>query len=391
MVGSSLRPRMRRLSWWLGLGLVLLGLAAGYWYFGRGSASDPRGFAGGAMATPVRVAAVQTGSVARLLNAIGTVTASATVVVRPRVDGLLESIEFQDGQFVREGDLLARIDPVPFQIQLDQALGQQAQHAAQLANAQRDLRRYEQLFKQDSVARQQLDSARAQVLELQGLARIDQAAVDDARRQLSYTRILAPVDGRLGLRKVDAGNMVHASDTEGLATITRSQPIDILFAAPQVRLDDLLAGQVATGGLKVEALARDAERVLAHGTLLAIDNQIDVSTGTVGLKARFPNQDEALFPNQFVNVRVHFGTQDGLIVPVRAVQRGSVGAFVYRVDAQARAHVVPVRTGATDGEHMIVEDGLQAGDQVVIEGTDRLREDSPVEVVTGEAPTEPTR
>src|SRR5690606_25463144 len=191
--------------------------------------------------------------------------------VRPRVDGLLESVDFQDGQTVRAGDVLARIDPEPFRIQLDQALGQQAQHAAQLANARRDLERYERLFKQDSVARQQLDTARAQVLELQGQARTDQAAVDDARRQLGYTRIVAPIDGRLGLRRVDAGNMVSASDADGLVVITRSRPIDAVFAVPQVRLEELMAGQAASGGLVVEARSREGDRVLARGVLAAID------------------------------------------------------------------------------------------------------------------------
>ena len=399
MVGSTMRPRMRRRSWVLGAAIVLAGLAVAYWLYWPGGTGAPGGpgrqggFPGRAAATPVRVAQAQDGAVARLLDAIGTVTSSGTVTVRPRVDGLLESIAFEDGQAVRAGDLLARIDPEPFRIQLDQALGQQAQHAAQLANAERDLKRYEQLFKQDSVARQQLDTARAQVLELQGQARIDQAAVEDARRQLGYTRIVAPIDGRLGLRKVDAGNMVSASDADGLVVITRSRPIDVVFAAPQVRLDELLAGQAAGGGLAVDALARGGERVLARGTLVAIDNQIDVSTGTVGLKARFANEDDALFPNQFVNVRLYLGEQRGVVVPVRAVQRGSVGAFVYRVDEQRRAHVVPVRTGTTDGERVIVEDGLQAGDQVVIEGTDRLREDSPVEIVVGDpqAAQGPTR
>ncbi|WP_442867540.1 efflux RND transporter periplasmic adaptor subunit [Castellaniella sp. S9] len=386
MVGSTMRPGARRLSWILGTAIVLAGLAVGVWlYKGNGNAGGPSGFPGrGGMSTPVRVALAQDGAVARLLDAIGTVTSSGTVTVRPRVDGLLESVDFQDGQTVRAGDVLARIDPEPFRIQLDQAQGQQAQHAAQLANAQRDLERYERLFKQDSVARQQLDTARAQVLELQGQARTDQAAVDDAKRQLGYTRILAPIDGRLGLRKVDAGNMVSASDTDGLVVITRSRPIDVVFAVPQVRLEELMAGQAAGGGLVVEARSREGDRVLARGVLAAIDNQIDVSTGTVSLKARFANEDDALFPNQFVNVRLYLGQQHGILVPVRAVQRGSIGAFVYRIDAQQRAHVVPVRTGASDGERVIIEDGLQAGDQVVVDGTDRLREDSPVEIVTGD-------
>lgn len=386
MVGSTMRPRARRRSWLFWTVLALAGLAVVFWWYqGDDKGMDGlRGFPGQGMSTPVRVAQATDGAVARRIDAIGTVTASGTVTVRPRVDGLLETIAFQDGQAVQAGDLLAQIDPEPFRIQLDQALGQQAQNAAQLANARRDLERYERLFKQDSVARQQLDTARARVLELQGQARMDAAAVDDARRQLGYTRIEAPISGRLGLRRVDAGNMIQASDADGLVVITRSQPIDVVFAVPQTRLDEVLASQAGGDGLSVEALSRDADHVLARGELAAVDNQIDVSTGTVSLKARFGNEDDALFPNQFVNVRLYLGEQRGVIVPVRAVQQGSVGAFVYRVDAQQRAHIVPVRTGTGDSERVVIEDGLQAGDLVVVDGTDRLREDSPVEIVTAD-------
>ncbi len=386
MVGSTMRPRARRRSWLFWTVLALAGLAVVFWWYqGDDKGMDGlRGFPGQGMSTPVRVAQATDGAVARRIDAIGTVTASGTVTVRPRVDGLLETIAFQDGQAVQTGDLLAQIDPEPFRIQLDQALGQQAQNAAQLANARRDLERYERLFKQDSVARQQLDTARARVLELQGQARMDAAAVDDARRQLGYTRIEAPISGRLGLRRVDAGNMIQASDADGLVVITRSQPIDVVFAVPQTRLDEVLTSQAGGEGLLVEALSRDADHVLARGELAAVDNQIDVSTGTVSLKARFGNEDDALFPNQFVNVRLYLGEQRGVIVPVRAVQQGSVGAFVYRVDAQQRAHIVPVRTGTGDSERVVIEDGLQAGDLVVVDGTDRLREDSPVEIVTAD-------
>lgn len=386
MVGSTMRPRTRRLSWIVWGALVLAGLAAVFWWYpGEDKATNGfGGFAGRGMSTPVRVVQATEGTVARRVDAIGTVTASGTVTVRPRVDGLLQTIGFEDGRVVRAGDVLAQIDPEPFRIQLDQALGQQAQHAAQLVNAQRDLERYERLFKQDSVARQQLDTARARVLELQGQARIDQAAVDDARRQLGYTRIVAPIDGRLGLRRVDPGNMIQASDADGLVVITRSRPIDVVFAIPQTRLDELLASRAGGGDLVVEALSRDADRVLARGTLAAIDNQIDVSTGTVNLKAGFDNEDDSLFPNQFVNVRLYLGEQQGVIVPVRAVQQGSVGAFVYRIDEQQRAHIVPIRMGTSDGERVVIEDGLSPGDQVVVDGTDRLREGSPVEIVTAD-------
>jgi len=335
--------------------------------------------------TPVSVVAVESGRIDRTLRALGTVTSPATVTIRSRVDGPLQSLHFTDGQSVQAGDLLAVIDPRPFQIQLQQAQGQQQQHAAQLDNARRDLARYEQLFKQDSVARQQLDAARAQVRELQGQATMDQAAVEDARLQLSYTRITAPVAGRLGLRKVDVGNMVHASDADGLVVLTQNQPIDVVFAIPQTRLQAVLAARAQDPELQTQLLGQAGGPVLATGRLIAVDNQIDVATGTVQLKSRFENADGSLFPNQFVQVRLRLGLESGLVLPLRAVQRGSAGEYVYRVDAEHKAHVVPVVTGVDDGERVVIESGVQAGDTIVVEGTDRLREGSIVEVVAPQA------
>ncbi|MGB6242396.1 MAG: MdtA/MuxA family multidrug efflux RND transporter periplasmic adaptor subunit [Castellaniella sp.] len=391
MINSKTQPVGARRRFWV-WALLCAGVAVALWLFWPQGAdqSASRGFRGGSgQATPVSVVSVESGQIDRTLRALGTVNAPATITIRSRVDGPLESLHFTDGQSVKAGDLLAVIDPRPFQIQLQQAQGQQAQHAAQLDNARRDLARYEQLFKQDSVARQQLDTARAQVREMQGQATIDQAAVDNARLQLSYTRITAPVTGRLGLRKVDVGNMVHASDADGLVVLTQNQPIDVVFAIPQTRLQALLDARRTEAGLQTQLLGQAGGPVLATGRLIAVDNQIDVATGTVQLKARFDNADESLFPNQFVQVRLRLGLESGLVVPLRAVQRGSVGEYVYRVDAELKAHVVPVVTGVDDGRRVVVESGLQQGDSLVVEGTDRLREGSLVEVVTPPAAAAP--
>ncbi|WP_345796941.1 efflux RND transporter periplasmic adaptor subunit [Castellaniella sp. MT123] len=388
MIDTTTRPLGRRRRVWMWAALcVLVGLAV--WRFWPQGAGQPSGRGGGAgLATPVSVTQVESGQIDRSLRALGTVNALATVTIRARVDGPLQSLHFTDGQPVAAGDLLAVIDPRPFEIQLRQAQGQQIQHAAQLDNARRDLARYEQLAKQNSVARQQLDTARAQVGELQGQAKIDQAAVDEAHLQLSYTRILAPMAGRLGMRKVDVGNMVHASDTGGLVVLTQSRPIDVVFSIPQTRLPALLAARRADSGLRTQLFSQAGGPVLATGTLIAVDNQIDVATGTVQLKARFDNADESLFPNQFVQVRLRLGLESGLVLPLRAVQRGSAGEYVYRADADHKVHVVPVVTGVDDGERVVIESGLAAGDTVVVEGTDRLREGSLIEeVAPGQSPS----
>ncbi|HEX7387005.1 MAG TPA: efflux RND transporter periplasmic adaptor subunit [Castellaniella sp.] len=365
---------------------VVAAVAAWFWWHGHSGTQAP-GFKVGALATPVSVVQARAGQVDRSLRALGTVTPVATITVRSRVDGPLQALHFVDGQSVHAGDLLAQIDPQPFQIALQQAQGQQAQHTAQLENARLDLTRYETLYKQNSVSRQQLDAARAQVRELQGQLQTDQAAVANAKLQLSYTRILAPVDGRLGLHKVDVGNMVHASDTEGLVVLTQLRPMDVVFAIPQGRLPDLLDARRTIPDLRTELMQAVNGPVVATGTLLAVDNQIDVATGTVQLKSRFANADDTLFPNQFVQVRLRLGLESGVVLPLRAVQRSSAGQFVYRIDAQHKAHVVPVVTGVDDGNQVVIESGLTVGDTVVVEGTDRLREGSAVEVVAPEAPS----
>lgn len=387
MVGSRVPTTRSRWVRWAWVAALVVVLIAVYMVFVQQRAPAQGEFGAQDVKVPVNVVAVTSGTVSKSLKAIGTVTATGTVIVQARVDGELESIGFVDGQSVQAGDVLAQIDPRSYQIALDQALGQQMQNAAQLANAQRDLKRYEQLFRQNSIAQQQMDAQRAQVQQLQGQARTDQAAVDNARLQLSYTRITAPIDGRLGLRKVDVGNVVRASDAAGLITITRSHPIDVVFAIPQASLLEVLARQKEAAFLPVEVSGRDGVQHLASGKLIAIDNQIDVATGTVQLKARFENLDDALFPNQFVNVQLGLGDVEGMLVPVRALQRGSVGEFVYSVDEQKQVHIVVVTTGVSDGEQAQVLSGLEAGQQVVVDGTDRLREGSEVEVMSQGSPS----
>lgn len=382
-------PARRRHRAWIGFVLAaLLALAGWYFWPKPGGVADRPGFRGSGAETPVSVVSVQAGQIDRSLRALGTVTAARTITIRSRVDGPLQSLHFHDGQAVQAGDLLAVIDPRPFQIALEQARGQQAQHAAQLANAKLDLARYQRLIRQDSVARQQFDAARAQVAELEGQAMVDKAAVDDAQLQLSYTQIRAPVAGHLGLHKVDVGNMIHASDADGLVVLTQDQPIDVLFAIAQGHLPALLAARRTQAELPVQVRLAVDGPVLAQGVLRAVDNQISVETGTVQLKARFANEDAVLFPNQFVQVQLRLGLEKGLVIPLRAVQQGSAGQYVYRVDDQHKVHVVPVTTGVDDGEQVVIESGLQDGETIVLDGTDRLRDGTSVRVVPAQQAAE---
>ena len=380
---TPVSPQRRGRLWLL---LAVLLAAAVYWFWpaSQGPAGPGgRGMAGFTMPVPVRIATVQQATVNNVLRALGTVTAFNTVTVRSRVDGPLEQILFHEGQKVQEGDVLAVIDPKPFQASLDRAQGQLKQMQAQLGNAQRDLARYQTLFKQNSLARQQLDSQLALVQQLQGQVQSAQADVDDARLQLGYTRITAPISGRLGLRKVDVGNMVRASDTEGLVVITQTQPISVRFSLPQVNLSDVLARRGQGEPLAVQLYDRSDRNRLATGTLQALDNQIDVATGTVALKARFANDDESLFPNQFVNVRMAVASAQGPVVPTAAVQQGSVGSFVYVLNDDDTVRLQVIDTGWVDGQMMQVLSGLAAGDRVVVEGIDRLRQGAKVNIITG--------
>ncbi|RIY42214.1 MdtA/MuxA family multidrug efflux RND transporter periplasmic adaptor subunit [Neopusillimonas maritima] len=385
-MSQSEKARVSRRRGWIWL-IVLLALAAGmYFYLNRSDTanqSGPPGMRGMMdMAVPVRTATATESSVQVVLPAVGTVTALNTVTVTSRVEGELEAVLFDEGQKVQAGDVLARIDPRPYQVALDQALGQQAQNQALLENAQRDLRRYEQLFKQNSLARQQLDTQRALVQQYQGALVSDQAEVDNARLQLEFAQIKAPISGRVGLRKVDPGNLISAGDTEGLVVITQTQPISVLFSLPQAQLPEVRA-QLRDGNTLTAVLYDSTNtRELARGVLVSIDNQIDVATGTVRMKAQFPNEDEALFPNQFVNVRLVVNTlENALVIPARAVQQGSIGSFVYRVLEDNTVKVQPIVTGAVQERNVTVLEGLQRGQVVVTEGVDRLRDGAKVEIV----------
>jgi multidrug efflux system membrane fusion protein len=331
---------------------------------------------------PVAVAAVRTEDFPLYQNALGNVAARNTVTVRPRVDGQLAKVLFREGELVKAGDLLAEIDPRPFEVQVTQANGQLARDEAQLVNARIDVERYRTLLAQDSIAKQQVDTQEALVRQYQGTVEADRGAVANAKLQLSYTKITAPIGGRLGLRQVDVGNMVHTSDANGLVVITQVQPIAVVFSIPEDRLPAVRKRLANDATLPVDAYDRDGKVKLASGKLLTIDNQIDPATGTIKLKAEFPNDDSALFPNQFVNVRMHVDTLEGaLIVPTPAVQRGAPGTFVYRVNANDTVSVQPVKLGPVDGEKSVALEGLKAGDRVVVDGTDKLRDGAAIEPV----------
>ena len=327
--------------------------------------------------------AARLADIAIVQTALGTATALRTVTVKPRVDGQLQKVLFTEGQLVKEGDVLAQIDPVPLQVALAQAEGQLARDAAQLNNARLDLERYRQLLAQDSIAAQQVDQQAALVRQLEGTVRVGQAQVDNAKLQLSYTRITAPIPGRLGLRTVDAGNMVRGSDAAGIAVITQVDPIGVLFTIPQDTLPRVLARLNAGEKPPVEAWDREQKNVLARGALITTDNQIDVATGTVRLKAQFPNKEGKLFPNQFVNVRMVVDTRKGVVaVPTAAIQRGAQGTIVYVVKDDSTVAIRPVTTGPGEGTLTAIESGLQAGERVITDGVDRIREGAKVEVTT---------
>lgn len=337
--------------------------------------------------TPVRVVPVQRGSLDVQIRSIGTVTPLNSVTVRSRVDGELTRVLFTEGAEVEQGTLLAEIDPAPYRAQLAQAEGLAQQNQAQLANAQADLELYEGLYEQDSIARQQLTSQRALVAELRGTLKANAAQVEDARLQLSWTRIEAPIAGKLGLRRVDAGNLVSSSDTEGLVSITQMRPIAVEFTVPEPDVPALRRAASSGEALAVQALDRSEQQVLARGRLHTMDNQIDIATGTLRVKALFENGDDELFPNQFVNVRLRLQTLPSVItIPSDAVQFGSRGTYVYVINAEeSKAYTRLVKLGATADGRVAVTEGLAEQELVVLEGLDRLRDGREVVITDGAA------
>lgn len=343
---------------------------------------------GGGQPTPVRVAHALRAPLAVQLRALGTVTPLQSVTVRSRVDGELLKVEFDEGQRVEAGQLLAQVDPAPFRIRLAQAEGQQRQNLAELENTRIQLQRFRDLAKQSYVSAQDVADLEARVRQFEGRREIDQAAVDEARLQLEYTRITAPVAGRVGLRRVDVGNLVGSGDAAGIVTIAQTRPISALFSIPETSVPALIAAARRDPALPVEAWDREERQLLATGTLSSIDNSIDTETGTLRLRALF--EDDRLFPNQSVNIRLQLGNDETLSIPDAAVQFGSRGTYVYVIADDDTASVRNVVLGASSGGRVEVVDGLEAGDRVVLEGIDRLRDGSRVEVVQDDdAPATP--
>ena len=378
---------MKKKIHWVAV-ILLVGISA-FWFYNKpaeqtGKAgSSKRGPAGEGRPLPVQAATAKSGDVDVSINALGTVAARNTATVKARVDGQLVRIAFREGQTVREGEALADIDPRPYQILLDQSKGQLLRDQALLDNAKLDFERYRGLLAKDSIAKQQVDAQEALVRQYEGVVQTDRAQVGNTQLQLGFTHITAPVSGKLGLRQIDVGNMIHGSDTNGLVVITQTQPINVIFAIPADDISSVLARLHTGEALLVDALDRDGKTKLATGKLLTVDNQIDATTGTVKLKAEFANTDDKLFPNQFVNARLRVDTRhNAILIPMAAVQRGTQGTFVYVVGQDRAVAIRPVTLGPVSGDIVAIEKGLATGEQVVTDGTDKLRDGAKVEVTT---------
>ncbi len=400
LVGPPTKSR-----WWLWL-LVAVVLVVGIWYWrgahsaaeaensknaqaggaqggaaGAGGARGGKGGAGGGMpAVPVVVATAQKGDLPVYFSGLGTVTAFNTVTVHSRVDGQLVKVNFTEGQIVKEGETLEEIDPRPFQVVLEQAQGNLAKDVAQRKDAQTNLERYKLLFGEGVIPKQQMDTQQAQVGQFDGSIAADQGAIDSAKLQLSFTHVTAPLTGRVGLRLVDVGNMVHAADAGGLVVITQLQPISVIFSLPQDQLPQVASKLHNGGQLPVDAFDRDNTTKIASGILASIDNQIDTTTGTYRLKARFNNENNVLYPNQFVNMHLLVDTKKNLIiVPTAAIQRGpNASTYVYVVDSANAVKIHNVTIAQATDNQVGLTDGINGGDVVVIDGADKLQDGSKV-------------
>jgi len=383
----------RKSRWWLWLFVLAAVAVAGFWYFHERSTSQAqnsaqgapgvpgrggRGGPGGNFVVPVVVASAQRGDLPVYFEGLGTVNAFNTVTVRSRVDGQIVKINFVEGQFVRQGESLMEIDPRPFQVQLDQAAGQLAKDEAQLHNAQVDYERFQLLYKEGVIPKQQLDTQQSQVGQFEGSIKADEAQVNNAKLQLTYAHVTAPISGRVGLRLVDIGNIIHASDSNGLLVITQLQPISVIFSLPQDQLPQVVAKLRSGTQLSVDAFDRENMNKIATGKLLTIDNQIDPTTGTYKLKSVFDNENNILFPNQFVNIHLLVDVKRGLtVIPVPAIQRGPQGTYVYVVENGNTAKIHPITVTQTTGNNVGVS-GVNPGDMVVVDGQDKLQDGSKV-------------
>lgn len=388
------RARASHLSSLVWGAVVILLLAGVAWLVHSRSTQQQRTGRGNATSVSVVSAPVQRGDLPVTLNALGTVVPLATVTVKTQINGRLVAIGFQEGRIVTAGDFLAQVDPRPYQIALEQAQGQLVRDTALLHDARIDLTRYRTLASQDSIPQQQLDTQEYLVHQYEGTVKSDEAMVNSARLNLEYCHIVAPISGRVGLRQVDQGNYVQTSDPNGIVVITQLQPISVIFTLPEDNVPAVMKRLGSSAAPPVTAYDRALTTKLAVGTLLTLDNQIDTTTGTVRLRAQFDNRDNRLFPNQFVTTLLLVDTLKGAtLVPSAAVQRGAPGTFVYVVDAERVVHLRPVKLGPTDGERVAVESGAAPGEQVVVDGADKLRDGAKVNLGNeqGRASTGPDR
>jgi membrane fusion protein, multidrug efflux system len=379
------RPRSRRWLMAVLCLLVMVGIGYSIWFWPAGSGGQAARNRTANQPIPVLVATAEQKDVPIYLDALGTVQAFNTVTMKPMVDGPLNTVNFTEGQDVKKGDLLAQIDPRTYQAALDQATAKKAQDEAQLANARLDMARYTKLAANNYSSGQQADTAKAQVAQLEAQVKQDQAQIDTARTQLSYTTITSPLDGRTGMRQVDAGNIVHASDTTGMVVITQLQPISVLLTLPQQTLPQV-AKAMSQGAAKVLAYSQGATGtqagILDTGTLTVLDNQVDPTTGTIKLKATFPNPGNRLWPGAFVGVQVQVDTaKQAVVVPPAAVQRGPRSTYVYVVNADGSTTRHDVTVGHEDAQASIIADGVKVGDKVVVDGASRLNNGSKVTIV----------
>ncbi|OCA53349.1 MdtA/MuxA family multidrug efflux RND transporter periplasmic adaptor subunit [Photorhabdus namnaonensis] len=369
------------------LAVIAIAAAIFFWYQFKtpqqSSASDqPSGLRHPPL-PPVQIATAKEQAVPRFLTGLGTIQAANTATVTSRVEGQLIALHFQEGQQIKQGDLLAEIDPRPFQVQLAQAKGQLAKDEAILANARQDLNRYQKLANTHLISQQEMDNQRALVRQHEASLKVDQAAINNAKLQLTYSRITAPISGKVGLKQIDIGNFISSGNNSPIVVITQTDPVDVLFSLPENDINAVLQAQKANHDVVVSAWDRNNQQQLAEGKLLSIDNQIDAATGTIKLKARFSNQDSVLFPNQFVNVRIKVDTlENAVVIPNAALQMGNEGNFVWMLGKENKVskHLVTVKL--QDTKRVVISTGLAAGDKVVTDGIDRLTDGAKVDIVT---------